>query len=289
MFGLPDSVLVSGAIASAKQHNLAFETLSNKQVRDRFPMFEPDEDEVAVYEKRAGILLPEMCIQTHAELAEKLGATLHYDERVTQWEARREGVTIRTTKGSYTADFGIFASGPWLAELVPDARLPLQCERQTVFWFQPKSNNALFKPDRMPIFMWETSASSYFYGFPDNGDGVKAARHHGGELTSPRDVNRAVTEQDEAPVRKFLDEHVPLAVGIRRSSATCLYTNTPDQHFILDFHPSHRNIIIASPCSGHGFKFSSAIGEIVREMVQNGKTKLDISLFSISRFDKRSS
>jgi sarcosine oxidase len=288
MFGLPESALVSGAIASAKQHNLAFETLASNQVRDRFPMFEPHADEVAVYEKKAGMLFPEMCIQTHAKLTEKSGGTLHYDEPVTRWKAGREGVAITTTKGSYTAKFVIFASGPWITELVPDAGLPLQCERQTVFWFEPKGSNALFRPGRMPVFMWQTKDSSYFYGLPDIGDGVKAARHHGGELTLPSQVRRVVTEQDEAPVKNFLTDRIPMAAGIRKSSSTCLYTNTPDSHFIIDFHPLHPNVVITSPCSGHGFKFSSVIGELVREMIETGGTALDVSLFTINRFNKTS-
>jgi len=288
MFGLPESVLVSGAIVAAKQHNLTFEILTSNQVRDRFPMFEPHEDEVAVYEKRAGMLFPEVCIQAHAKLAEKFGGTLHYDEPVTGWKAGREDVAIKTTKGNYTANFAIFASGSWITDLVPDARLPLQCERQTVFWFEPKGGNELFTPGRMPVFMWQTKDSSYFYGLPDIGDGVKVARHHGGELTSPHQVRRVVTEQDEAPVRHFLAEHIPMAGGIRKSSATCLYTNTPDSHFIIDFHPLHGNVVIASPCSGHGFKFSSVIGELVREMIETGRTNLDVSLFTIGRFNKNS-
>jgi len=228
-----------------------------------------------------------MCIQTHARLAEKFGGTLHYDEPVTRWKAGREGVAIKTTKGDYTANFLVFASGSWMTELVPNARL-LQCERQTVFWFEPKASNALFTPNRMPAFMWQTKDSSYFYGLPDIGDGVKAARHHGGELTSPHPVRRVVTEQDEAPVRHFLTEHIPRANGIRKSSTTCLYTNTPDTHFIIDFHPFHGNVVIVSPCSGHGFKFSSVMGELIREMIEIGGTNLDVSLFTIDRFNESS-
>jgi sarcosine oxidase len=284
MFGLPESTLVSGAIASAKHHNLPFAELGAQQVRERFPMFEPDEDQVAVYEKDAGILFPEVCIETYSNLAQKLGTRLHYDEAVIRWEAKNGGIAIRTTKGSYMANFGIFASGPWLTELLPDLKLPLQCERQTVFWYEPKGDSAMFRPSRMPIFMWQTKSSSYFYGIPDFGDGIKAARHHEGEFTSPRKVSREVTEQDEAPVRQFLAKHVPLALGTLKSSTTCIYTNTPDRNFILDFHPNHPNIIIASPCSGHGFKFSSVIGEIVREMVETGEAGIDTTLFSIKRF-----
>ena len=135
----------------------------------------------------------------------------------------------------------------------------------------------------MPVFIWQMKDGCSFYGIPNMGDGVKAARHHYGEFTSPDKVNRTVTEADQVPVRKFLKHHIPLLDSPPISSSTCLYTNAPDDHFIIDFHPDHRNVLIVSACSGHGFKFSSAIGEIARQMMQDGKSTLDISLFRIKR------
>ncbi len=284
MFGRPGSELVSGTINSARQHNLPYEVLSAREAASRFPVFEPDEDEVAVYEKNAGILFPEECVAAQAELAEKFGAELRFNEEITRWEASNDGVVVGTRNETYNANFAIFATGAWLTELVSELKLPLRCERQVPFWFRPKKDGASFTPGGMPIFIWQMKDGGYFYGIPNVGDGVKTAKHHGGEYTSPDQVRREVTDQDEAPVRHFLKKHIPLLDDSPLASTTCLYTNSPDEHFIIDFHPQHRNIVIVSPCSGHGFKFSSAIGEAVMEMVQDGRTKLDISLFKISRF-----
>lgn len=287
MVGERESDLVSGAVKSAKQHGIAHEILTFDEVRSRFPAFRLAQEEVAVHEKDAGILFPENCLEAHAALAKNSGADLHFNEPVVKWDANENGVTVRTDKESYGAGSAVFASGAWTTQIFSELKLPLQCERQVVFWFKPWKGEDLFAPDRMPIFVWQTR-NHYFYGFPDLGEGVKVAQHHGGQFTTPDTVNRNVTERDEIPVRRFLESRIPGASGPSISSTTCLYTNSPDGHFMIGHHPDHRNVIIASPCSGHGFKFSSAIGEVVRELVMDGKTKHDISLFKIERFARSS-
>jgi sarcosine oxidase len=197
-------------------------------------------------------------------------------------------VEIRTAKETYTANSVVFSAGAWLPQLVPDLNLPLQCERQILFWFKPYEQTNLFTTDKMPVFLWQMKNKRFFYGIPDVGDGVKVARHHGGEFTSPDRVRREITQLDEAPVREFLKRHIPSINAPPALSATCLYTHTSDEHFIIDFHPSHRNILILSPCSGHGFKFSSAIGEIAQQLLQENKSNLEIDLFKIDRFRKDS-
>ena len=283
IFGLEESPLVSAAISSSKQHNLPYEILSSNEAANRFPMFRPDNDEVAFHEKTAGILFPEECIQTYARLAEGFGAEIHFNEPVRQWNAQEGQVEVKTENETYTAKKVIFSAGPWLTELIPELNLPLQVERQVVFWFGPQRNESIFTPQKMPVFIWQMKDSCSFYGIPNMGDGVKAARHHYGGFTPPDKVNRTVTEADQVPVRKFLKHHIPLVDSPPISSTTCLYTNAPDDHFIIDFHPDHRNVLIVSACSGHGFKFSSVIGEIVRQTVQDGKSTFDVSLFRIKR------
>jgi sarcosine oxidase len=285
LFGLPDSALITGGIISSKKHNIPYEILDSHEAASRFPMFQTDDDEVAFYEEGAGILFPEECIRAHATLADKSGAELHFNEPVAGWKAEDGRVEIRTGNETYTANNVIFSPGAWLTNLVPELKLPLQTERQIVFWFEPKTNQGLFTPDRMPVYVWQMKNERYYYyGVPNVGDGVKAAKDHDGELTSPDQVRREVTKEDEAPVRQFVKRHIPSVDDSPASSTTCLFTNTPDGHFIIDFHPNHRNVVIVSPCSGHGFKFSSVIGEVVQQMVNDGKSKLDISLFKISRF-----
>lgn len=284
MFGRPETQLISGTLESARQHQLPCETLSIHDVGSRFPTFHPSDGEIAVYEPNAGILFPENCIEAHTRQAEELGAEVYFNEPIIEWTATRDGVSVKTRNASYQAKSAIFAAGAWLTELLPELKLPLQCERNCVFWLKPSKNQDLFAADRMPFFLWELSDGVHFYGIPDLGEGVKVARHHSGQYMSPDAVNRNVTEQDETPVRHFLENHIPWANGSVASAATCLYTNSPDEHFIIDHHPKHQNVVIVSACSGHGFKFASAIGEAVTEMLLNGKTSSDISLFKIERF-----
>ena len=288
LYGLPDSTLISSAVASSRIHSLPYEILDSQTARTRFPAFFADSDEVAFYEEGAGILFPEECIQAHATLAEKSGAKLHFNEPVNRWQVRDGTAEVKTMMETYSANQLILTPGAWLPALVPELRLPLQVERQTVFWFKPVKNQEIFAPSRMPVYVWQMNGEkNYFYGVPDVGEGVKAAKDHGGEFTSPDHVRREVTREDEEPVRQFLRHHIPPLDTPPTASTTCLYTNTPDGHFIIDFHPQHRNVIVVSACSGHGFKFSTVIGEVVREMAQDGESKLDISLFNISRFKGR--
>ena len=287
LYGLPDSTLITGGVTCSRKHNLHYEILDSQEAANRFPMFRANDDEVAFYEEGGGILFPEDCIQAHATLAERAGAELHFNEAVTRWDNRDGRIEVRTANETYNANYLILSAGAWLTTLVPELGLPLQTERQVVFWFRPRVNQEIFIQSRMPVYVWQMKDEKYYYyGVPDVGDGVKAAKDHDGEVTSPDHVRREVTKEDEEPVRQFLKRHIPSLDGPPISTGTCLYTNTPDGHFIIDFHPNHQNVIIVSACSGHGFKFSSVIGEVVREMVQDGKSKLDISLFDINRFSE---
>jgi sarcosine oxidase len=245
---------------------------------------------VAVWEPRAGILLPELIIQSHLELAAKQGATLRLNEPVLAWEATRNGVSVSTSTGFYKAARLLIAAGAWTSLLLPDLRLPLTIERQVLFWFerqhssQPYSN--LFHPKTCPIQIWEYSQRRFFYAFPDLGVGIKAAIHHQGEPSSPDTLRRDVAPDEIESMRSLLNRFLPTAAGSLNSTAVCMYTNTPDEHFIIDFHPRYHQVVIASPCSGHGFKFSSAVGELAAQMLTEQTQKLDLSLFRISRFLK---
>ncbi len=283
MLGRPETSVVRGSLKSAQEHNLPHSVLTAKEIAERFPAFAPSESESALYEANAGMLFPERCLEAHKTLAEENGAKFHFGERVIGWEAGRSLVTVRTEKETYVGEKVVFAAGPWNASLLPDLRLPLECERQVLFWFRPKSRPELFSSRRMPIFIWEIEDGRNFYGIPNIGHGVKTARHHEGRVSPPDDVDRKVTAEDEAPVRAFLKRRIPLLDGPPISSMTCTYTNAPDGNFIVDRHPMHRNIFVVSPCSGHGFKFSSVIGEIVSELAVRGFTRHDISLFSLAR------
>ncbi len=287
MIGRPGTWLVKGTLRSAKEHRLPHSVLSPREVAERFPPFKLGEHEVAVHEDEAGFLFAEECIQAMKDGAEEEGAEFRFGESVTGWDSRGDSVSVRTSKGSYSAGKIVLAAGAWLPYLVPELRLPLTCERQTVFWFKPKRDAEAFSPERMPVYVWELARRGIFYGIPDNGDGVKAAQTHGGTLTTPENVERRVTPRDQKPVRDFLKEHLPSAEGKVLSSTTCIYTDTPDSDFIIDFHPKDRKVLIVSACSGHGFKFASVIGEIVSDLTLEGKTRRNVSFLRVSRFGRQ--
>jgi sarcosine oxidase len=277
MVGEPESELVTGALRSAQLHGLAHEVLSADEVQRRFPVFRLPDHFVAVYEPRAGILSPERCIAAHLTAAQRHGADLRFGEALTAWQADGEGVMVMTDKGRYRADALVLSVGSWLPNLMPS--LPLQVERQVMFWFRPKRNGDRFAPDRCPIFIVEFAPSRFFYGFPDLGEGVKVARHHEGELCTPETVRRMVDETEVAAMRELVRPFLPDADGEFLRAEVCLYTNTPDGHFLLDCHPEHPQVLLVSPCSGHGFKFASAIGECVADWLLTNSVRHDLSLF----------
>lgn len=282
MIGPAQGALVSGALRSAREHKLKHELLSAAELRHRFPTFTPAPDAVAVWEPRAGVLFPELAIQTHLELAAESGAVLRFDEPVQSWAADGNGVQVSTATGSWRAERLLLSSGAWTSELLKDYRLPLRVERQVLCWFEPLRNREAL--GRMPIYICEYAPGRFFYGFPDSADGIKAALHHQGEGTTPDTVSRQVGVADTETVRSLLAQLVPDGAGALRSATVCLYTNTPDEHFVIGPHPKHPQVIIVSPCSGHGFKFSPAIGEIAACLLEGKQPAFDLSLFRPERF-----
>ena len=282
MIGAPDSIVFTGAKHSAETHGLPHEILTASAVRQRFPALRPSDDMLAVLEPRAGILFPERCVAAHLTLASRHGANLRTEEPVVRWTATEHGVEVVTTKGTYRAAQMILSAGSWARELLPDLNPPLTIERQVLFWFEPKTAPEHFYPERCPIHLWQIGGDEgrrFFYGFPDLGEGMKIAWHHDGSNVSPDFVSRDVAPAEVESMRGLLRRYLPQADGRFRSAAVCLYTNTPDEHFWIDRHPAHPQVIIASPCSGHGFKFASAVGEILTDLAIHGKSHFDLGLF----------
>jgi len=286
MLGAPDSAIVSGALRSAREHALRHEYLTAREVRSRFPALRPDDDMVAVLEPRAGVLFPERCVAAHLDLARRSGADLRCNERVLRYEAGADGVRVFTAQAHFDAATLIVTAGAWAARLFPDLKLPLQAERQVLYWFEPAAP-APFLPDCCPVHLWQFDGQHFFYGFPDmrasagtgTGTGVKVARHHDGALVDPDTVDRAVSADEVAAMRSIVRRYLPGADGPLRQATVCVYTNTPDEHFWLDRHPTHSQVLIASPCSGHGFKFASVIGEVLADLATTGQSAFDLGLF----------
>ncbi len=281
MLGRPDGHLVSGALRSARAFGLPHELLDRKGVRARFPAFQLAADEVALYEPNAGVLFPEACLRAHQQLAEAHGAELRFHTRVLGWDSDGQRVRVRTEGSTAEAGSLVLAAGPWMPQLAGGV-VPLTVERQVVFWFRTRRPE-WFGPDRCPVFVWETR-EGFFYGIPAvAGRGLKVARHHGGETVHPEDV-RPATPEEAGWLRAQLAVRLPEADGGIEGAVTCLYTNTPDEHFVLDRHPAFANVVLCSACSGHGFKFTSVVGEVVADLVTTGSPRLPVDFLSLQRF-----
>lgn len=283
--GRRGSAVLEGSLGSARAHGLAHELLDADETRRRFPALSIDDDMAALHEPLAGILFPEKCIAAHLRLAERHGAELQFEERVTGWSSDGSGIAVSTERGTYAAERLIVAAGAWLPRLAPELGLPLTVERNVLFWFEPLAHADLFEADRLPVWIVELDDEHAFYGFPAlPGQGVKVARHHGGRPVDPETVDRDASAADEQPVRKFIARHLPHANGPRLDARVCMYTNTPDFNFMLGVHPADERVVIASPCSGHGFKFSSVIGSIVADLALEGRTDFEIGFLALDRF-----
>jgi sarcosine oxidase len=198
-----------------------------------------------------------------------------------------KGVLIRTTNRKLAAQCLLLSAGAWTDLLFGGLSLPLAVERQVMFWFQPLGSDESFAPSQCPIFICEYDPGKFFYGLPDTGHGVKVAFHHEGESTDPDQVRRQVDENEVQRMRQTLTRFLPLANGPLKSTTVCMYTNTPDEHFLFDRHPDHPQVWIASACSGHGFKFSPVLGEMAAASVQGLEPAFDLSLFKLGRFQSQ--
>lgn len=284
MLGAPESTLVKGSRLSAETHGLTYEYLDARTIRTRFPVFHPTPNTVGVFENAAGVLFPEVCIETALQLAQAHGAVCMLGEAVTFLAPRRDHVEVRTANGVHIAGQVIVSAGAWLNQLVPELALPLTVARQVVFWFDHGGGQLQgLQPGDFPIYIWETE-DTMFYGFPDLGNGLKVAFHHYGQPADPDNLDRQVTRREVAAIETVIRKYFGID-PIFRDASVCMYTNTPDMDFILDRHPQHNNVIIASPCSGHGFKFASAIGKMLTDMVLERPTGFDLTPFRIDRFD----
>jgi len=280
---------VKGTIRSATEHNLDYEILDAAETGKRFPAFSLADGLVAVVDPRAGYLDPEACVNSHVSLAQAAGAEVRFNEALRSWIPDGDGVRVTTSEGDYSADFLVMAGGPWNRQLLSDISLDLRVERQVVFWLEPELDNNLFEKDHFPIYAHEYKPGHICYGFPRLERGVKASVMHSGEVVpDPDSAGRTVDPREVEPLRAALRPVLPqLADAPVRESTTCLFTNTSDEDFLIDFHPAYRQVLISSPCSGHGFKFSSAIGELQADLLATGKTRFDISPFRLDRSGSR--
>ncbi len=287
--GPEDGTLVAGSVRSCHEHGIPHELLSAAAVGRRFPGYRLARGMVSVYQADAGFVMAERSVVAHANGALAHGAEIHGRERVLDWKVGRGGVRVRTDRGSYEAERLVLTAGAWSGKLEGALAGVAKPERQVMLWTQPRRPER-FRVGAFPVFNME-APEGRFYGFPIHGiPGFKIGKyHHREQQVDPDSIDRACDARDEAVVREGIRRYFPDADGPTLSMATCMFTNTPDEHFILDVHPAAAEVSIAAGFSGHGFKFCSVVGEIMADLAIAGRTRWNVELFRLARAALRSS
>ncbi len=283
--GLSNSEGVAGALRSANEHNLPYELLDAKELQRRFPAMAPHPQNVGFYDANAGFLRCEDAVRAFLDGAIQRGADLRFHEKVMDWEATSDSVRVTTDRSTYEAEQLIIAPGAWAPNLAHFPRQgALQAERRVMYWMQPTQEIDLFHIGRFPSFTWDLPEGDFLYGFPtiDNRS-VKVAFMNVGDPCDPDRPKRSVAPEEIDRLRDFLASRIPGLDGECVRATTCMYTLTPDNHFVLGEHPRHSNVTVAMGFSGHGFKFASVIGEILADLAIHGSTQHAIDLFDPHR------
>jgi len=280
--GLPSGRVVTGAKAACREHGLTHEVLTAAEVSRRHPAWRLPAEFEAVYQPEAGFLPADRAILAHVTEARKLGADVHENEPVRSWKATGDRVVVETERGRYEAGALILAAGAWTGKLLSRFEPLAIPQRQVVGWF--KTPGREFAPESFPVFILDCPERSNFYGFPEQaGEGFKIGKfRHRRENVDPDTIDRRISADDEAELTwagRYLARPMGAPVGFK----TCMFVNSPDEHFILDTLPEHRNVAVAAGFSGHGFKFCSGIGEILADLSMHGETAHDTRLFRLSR------
>ena len=280
--GEPGGELVVGVRRAAAEHALPVEAVAAAEVERRYPQLRVPQGHEGVLEQSAGILAVEECVLAQQQDARAAGADLRAEEPVVAWRAVGDGVEVTTAKGTYSAGRLVVTAGPWATTLVGDMGVPLSVMRQVQWWFGADDS---FRVGRFPVFLLDTPQGAY-YGIPVvDGMGVKCARHYGAaEVLSPDGVRWDVEPGEETAVRGFLSRHLPDLDAPPRHAEVCMYTLTPDRHFVIDRHPEHPQVAVACGFSGHGFKFAPTVGEVLADLAVKGKSDHPIDLFRAGRF-----
>lgn len=303
--GPADGIVVPGVLLAAEQHHLPVERLSADEVRNRWPGLCVTDDLQAVYEPAGGYLLVEDCVQTYMDAARHAGAQLITNTQVLAWSAENATVRLHTSEGVLTAKRLVIAAGAWAGRLLSDLNIPLTVLRKSLFWFA--TDAAVYDVSAgFPLFLFELPvappdsllpesaghlkqsehAGGVFYGFPKlDSRGVKFAEHSGGTVVNdPLLVNRLMDVEEKRRLLEVLSHFLPGVSTRVTDHSVCLYTMSPDGHFILGPHPRHANVVFAAGLSGHGFKFSPPLGQALADLALDGGTSLPIQFLSPSRF-----
>jgi sarcosine oxidase len=277
--GRPGTRVFEGSLTSAQQWSLDHEVLDPAEVTRRYPAMRPPEGTAALFEPAAGVVSPERAVAAHLEAAARQGAELHHDEPVLSWSATNGRVRVRTGRGTHEAGSLVLAPGRWAPELLADLALPLRVERRVMHWFDPPGGVDDFRPGRFPVWIWDRDDGTAPYGVPAVGradGGIKTSMHYS--------QGRPAEDWAPAEIAALLSPLLP-GLGDRHLRAVdCSYTLTPDENFVVGRHPGHDNVLLACGFSGHGFKFTPVLGEVLAQLVVDGSTPFSLELFDPMRF-----
>jgi sarcosine oxidase len=282
--GRPDGRTFGGALRAARRWGLPHEVLAPAEVTRQFPTFAPRSDELGLYEERAGFARPERTVAAHLALAAQAGAELRFQEPALAWSTGPAGATVRTAAGTYQAGTLVVTPGAWAPELLADLDVPLVVERQVMHWLSPVGPIEPYATN--PVFICGDGPEQV-YGFPaldGPTGGVKVSFFRAGEPTTPDAVDRTVRPGEVAALRARARQVLPGLAGPAVAAKVCLYTTTPDEHFVVARHPAYDNVVVACGFSGHGFKFVPVVGEILADLALDGATAHPIDLFDPRRW-----
>lgn len=279
-----------------REFGLDFERLTAHEAMQRWPGWDVPEDYVVHFDPAGGVLFSEACLRAYKHGCQQQGVVFKFGGGLTSLIFTEQQVEVTWGGESFTARHLVLAAGAGTPHILkswfPDWMIPLQPIRKVFAWYQPQNAKDgptdVYSSPGFPGFCVE-SPDAWFYGFPDFGEGVKVGRHDGGQPCSPETLDRTffAGSADDQDLHQFLHAFMPAAAGPLIQGSVCMYTMTPDENFIIDRHPSYSNVIIAAGFSGHGFKFASAVGEALAEMVVEGNSHLDLSPFQTSRFGSK--
>ncbi len=283
--GPPAGATVAGSLRAGRQWGLPHEVLDAVEIASRFPKFTPDSEDIGLYEPNAGFARPELTVRAQLELAEKSGAALQFDEPVLDWCQSSTGVRVATARGSYSAEQLVICPGPWAPQILGAFGVPIMVERTVMYWLDPVGGVSEFEDQ--PIFIHENADGTQLYGLPaidGPKGGVKVGFARSGSPCTPETIDRSVSAHEIGAVTERAAGLLPALAGRCLRAVTCMYSTTPDRHFVIARHPQCANVTVACGFSGHGFKFVPVIGEILADLVIDGDTEHPISMFEPQRF-----
>lgn len=285
LVGQEDGDIISGSRRSAREHHLHIDFLSKREIKARYSTLQVQEGEVGVFEPDGGVLIPERAIEAQLAVAEARGAEMRFGTAMKSWAATGKGYEILLSDDTrISARVLVLTLGPWFKATLESLGVPIHLQRNIQAWFSPRTD--AYNASAFPAFLLDRKdLPAPLYGFPDFGDGIKAAFHGLGDLTDLEHFDRAIDRaRDLAPLERCLEDWMPGAVAVLLDAKPCLYSLTPDEHFVIDHHPDHPNLILCGGFSGHGFKFATVVGEIGADLALDGGTRHPIDFLSLKRF-----